>query len=110
MACRVCQLGLPQKSRPSHHTVPASRASRSVSDMAGMTRRNVLKIGWVNAVRRIDGIRKAIVSAITTSRIVSHSTDITFTLCVDAVRLTAHQGSISAGPVWHGDCVKPILN
>ena len=33
------QSGLPVKSSPSHHTVPASSASRSVSDIEGSMRR-----------------------------------------------------------------------
>jgi hypothetical protein len=38
-ACNLRQSGLPVNSSPSHHTVPASSASRSVSDMAGSRRR-----------------------------------------------------------------------
>ena len=41
------QSGLPVKSSPSHQTVPASSASRSVSDIVGSMRRYTIRNGLV---------------------------------------------------------------
>ena len=49
------QRGAPLNSSASHHTVPASSASRSVSDMAGRMRRNSANTGRVSSWRRSRG-------------------------------------------------------
>ena len=46
------QSGSPLNKSPSHQTVPASNASRSVSDISGMTLRYALRIGLVSKFRR----------------------------------------------------------
>jgi hypothetical protein len=48
------QSGLPVNSSASHHTSPASSASRSVSDMVGRARRAQLTMGPVSQFRRND--------------------------------------------------------
>src|SRR6266404_2477687 len=50
-----CQLGLPLKSSPSHHTSPASIASRSVAERRGKARRAKPKMGLVIQSRRKEG-------------------------------------------------------
>src|SRR4051812_16284635 len=52
VASNFDQSGLPVKSSASHHTSPASSASRSVSDIAGSTVRAQEKIGLVMKSRR----------------------------------------------------------
>ncbi|MNP38937.1 hypothetical protein D3C76_1324870 [compost metagenome] len=49
------QSGRPLNSSPSHHTVPASMASRSVSDIGGRVLRNQANSGALNSVRRRSG-------------------------------------------------------
>src|SRR6266446_2209289 len=50
-----CQSGLPLKSSPSHHTSPASIASRSVAERLGSARRAKPKMGLVIQSRRKEG-------------------------------------------------------
>ena len=50
-----CQSGLPLKSSPSHHTSPASIASRSVAERLGKARRAKPKMGLVIQSRRKEG-------------------------------------------------------
>ena len=45
IASSFCQSGRPEKSSPSHHTVPASIASRSVCDIGGITLRKTPNSG-----------------------------------------------------------------
>src|SRR5690606_10854320 len=48
------QSGSPEKSSPSHHTVPAAIASRSVSEIGGMIFAAQLKMGLVSMSRRME--------------------------------------------------------
>ena len=57
-----CQFGRPLKSSPSHHTVPASSASRSVWDMGGSNFRNRPSSGLLRSIRR-SGITFKIAAA-----------------------------------------------
>src|SRR5690554_5149758 len=54
MVCNFFQSGLPRNISPSHQTVPASRASLSVSDISGIILRKTFRIGEVIKDLRID--------------------------------------------------------
>jgi hypothetical protein len=54
------QSGRPEKSSPSHHTVPASSASRSVCDIGGITLRYSESTPSLMSLRRSEGIDNGI--------------------------------------------------
>ena len=62
-ASSFCQSGLPEKSSPSHQTVPASIASRSVCDMGGSTFRNAARMASLIRARRSAGILSGMASS-----------------------------------------------
>ena len=70
------QSGLPENSSPSHQTVPASMASRSVCDIGGSTLRNAESTPSLISLRRSVGTLSAIASRTNTSvsTSVSHGT------------------------------------
>ncbi|MCY3729983.1 MAG: hypothetical protein OXF98_01460 [Rhodospirillaceae bacterium] len=53
-AASVSQSGMPENSCPSHHTLPASSASRSVSESDGSMSRNASRTGALMRSRRSD--------------------------------------------------------
>ncbi len=57
------QSGLPENSSPSHQTVPASIASRSVCDIGGRTLANAEKMPSVMSLRRSAGMLSGIASS-----------------------------------------------
>ena len=64
------QFGRPEKSSPSHHTVPASSASRSVCDIGGISLRNAASTPSLMSLRRSAGTASA--SANATKRTVNN--------------------------------------
>ena len=57
------QFGLPEKSSPSHQTVPASIASRSVCDIGGSTLRNAARMASLMRARRSAGMLSGMASS-----------------------------------------------
>ncbi len=57
------QFGRPEKSSPSHHTVPASSASRSVGDIGGINFRNAASTPSLISLRRSRGTASASANA-----------------------------------------------
>ncbi len=58
-----CQSGRPEKRSPSHQTVPASIASRSVCDIGGITLRNAASTASLMSLRRSGGMLSGIASS-----------------------------------------------
>jgi len=64
----VFQSGRPLNNSPSHQTVPASMASRSVSDIGGRVFLNQRNNGVVNHLRRASGSSRGRALAISSSQ------------------------------------------
>ena len=66
------QSGRPVNSSPSHHTVPASSASRSVSDIVGSMRRYVFRNGLVMKRSRKASTLSSAMAPNTSHNVASH--------------------------------------